>query len=150
MHFRVLVFAVLIVIATAVATPVNACEGDKSIAGYCDILSFTDRTTMVNGAPTVAECFKECRGILADGGDWIVDLMGKPVGYIDVKDSSPCGWALGKGDRMPLDYYFLMANQDIEHIIDGVIQMFGGLHSGRVAAEGKIKYGDFNATWYVN
>lgn len=56
------------------------CAGDKSIAGYCTVTSYTDRTTSVSGPPTTSECQDACRGVLTDAGDWIVDFTGKPAG----------------------------------------------------------------------
>jgi hypothetical protein len=43
-----------------------------------------------------------------------------------------------------------MDNQDIVDIYDGVIARFASLHGGRVAAEGLVRCGEYEATWYID
>jgi hypothetical protein len=61
-----------------------------------------------------------------------------------------CGFSMGRAPGQPQDYEFSMNNQDIVDIYDEVIKRFAPLHGGRVAAEGIVRCGGFEATWYVD
>ncbi|PVI00446.1 hypothetical protein DM02DRAFT_592743 [Periconia macrospinosa] len=132
------------------ATAQNQCTGDKSIQGYCTILSSTDRTSSATNPPSQSQCENTCRSTLSDAGDWIVDFTGQPRDYIDKLSQSKCSFSVGRGEGEPLDYKFHMHNQDIVDIIDDVNQKYGGLHGGKVAAEGTMNCEGHLATWYVN
>ncbi|CAI6297407.1 unnamed protein product [Periconia digitata] len=143
-----LLAAILSLLSTTLAQ--NQCEGDKSIEGYCTILSMTDVTDKSSKTPTTAQCMNTCRSILSDAGDWIVDFTGHPEGYIDKLSQSSCSFSIGRGAGEGLDYRFHMHNQDIVDIIDDVNRRFGGLHGGNVAAEGTMECEGHQATWFVN
>lgn len=68
----------LVLFGAFVAAQVNQCTGDKSIAGYCETLTYVDRTTSSSNPPTTANCQDTCRGILSDAGDWSVNFVGRP------------------------------------------------------------------------
>lgn len=75
--------------------------------------------------------------------------IGRPEGYRQNLLLYPCGFSMGRAPGQPLDYEFLMHNQDIVDILDEVSKRFAPLHSGRVAAEGLIRCDGWEATWYV-
>lgn len=137
-------------IAATLDLPLSACEGNKTHTGYCDIISSIDRTTATANPPKIKDCLESCHGTLADAGDWIVSFIGQPAGYIDHLSTGPCSFSIGRGNGEPLDYSFFMDNQDIVDIHDEVIKKFGGLHSGRVAAEGTMVCQGHQATWTIN
>jgi hypothetical protein len=57
---------------------------------------------------------------------------------------------MGRAPGQQSDYQFSMDNQDIVDIYDGVIARFASLHGGRVAAEGLVRCGEYEATWYID
>jgi hypothetical protein len=61
-----------------------------------------------------------------------------------------CGFSMGRAPGQQSDYQFSMDNQDIVDIYDGVIARFASLHGGRVAAEGLVRCGEYEATWYID
>lgn len=65
-----------VLLASLTLAQVNQCTGDKSIAGYCETLTYIDRTTSSPNPPTTANCQDTCRGILSDAGDWSVNFVG--------------------------------------------------------------------------
>jgi hypothetical protein len=146
----VLVFVILFAITSSSPTVKNTCEGNKTVTGYCNTLTYIDRTTALANPPTVSQCLDTCHGVLTDAGDWLVSFVGKPAGYVDVLGRSACGFALGRGQGEPMDYKFYMDNQDMVDIIDEIIKRFSNFHHGRVAAEGAIECGGHKATWFVN
>lgn len=157
---------------TALVVAQNACTGNKSDVAHCTTLSITDVTLTATGPPTVNECYETCRiGVFGDAGDWMVDftgmlfcyalppllnmresnlVLGHPAGYIDNMVGFPCGFSVGRGAGEPLNYKFFMGNQDIGDILDSVTTMFGGLHGGKVAAQGTMVCDGHQATWFVN
>lgn len=62
----------------------------------------------------------------------------------------PCAFSVGRGDGEPLNYKFFMHNQDIVDVIDEVNKRYGGLHGGKVAAQGTMVCEGHQAVWYVN
>jgi hypothetical protein len=79
MLFTSLILSLLSLISLAVAQTPNYCQGDKSIVGYCNTTSYTDKWASVSGPPTLSQCQDACRGVQTDAGDWIVDFTGKPA-----------------------------------------------------------------------
>ncbi|KAF2646940.1 hypothetical protein P280DRAFT_503402 [Massarina eburnea CBS 473.64] len=139
--------SLLIIALMALTFAQNTCTGDKSLAGHCTILSVTDRTVSSTKA-SVNTCLDTCRNFLTDAGDWFVDFIGQPEGYIDNISRSTCGFSVGRGEGEPLDYKFYMHNQDIVDIIDEVNTKFGSLHGGKVAGEGTMNCDGHLATWF--
>jgi hypothetical protein len=76
MHFSVLALTLITTLATA---QTNQCAGDNSIVGYCETLTYVDRTTSSSNLPTTANCQDTCRGILSDAGDWSVNFVGMEI-----------------------------------------------------------------------
>ncbi|KAH7392000.1 hypothetical protein DE146DRAFT_634189 [Phaeosphaeria sp. MPI-PUGE-AT-0046c] len=146
MRFSSLTLAFLTTLATA---QTNQCAGNKSNLGYCETLTYVDRTTSSSNPPTTANCQDTCRGILSDAGDWSVNFIGQPDGYRQVLSHAACGFSMGRAPGQPKDYRFDMDNQDIVDIVDEVSKRFAPLHGGRVAAEGTIRCQGFEATWAV-
>lgn len=82
----------------------------------------TDVTSSNPGAPTLSECQNTCRSTLTDAGDWVVDFTGKPAGYIDTLNQSPCGFSVGRAPgSTEMDFKFYMHNQDIVDAIVSVL-----------------------------
>lgn len=129
----------------------DACAGDKSTAGYCNTLSYTDRTgTLSTSAPSSSDCQQTCRGVLGDAGDWGVDFTDRPAGYRDNLYLGPCEFGISRetdGDNA--EFEFSMHNQDIVDVIDEVIKRYAGQHDGRVQAEGTMECSDHVVRWYV-
>lgn len=63
---------------------------------------------------------------------------------------SPCGFSMGRAPGQPLGYAFLISNQDIVDILGEAVRRFAGVHGGEVSAEGRVRCGDKEGTWYVN
>lgn len=57
---------------------------------------------------------------------------------------------MGRAPGQPMDYDFLMDNQDIVDILDEVSKRFAPLHGGKVAAEGVVRCQGYEGRWYVN
>ncbi|KAF2727926.1 hypothetical protein EJ04DRAFT_593461 [Polyplosphaeria fusca] len=131
-------------------TYADACTGNPSDTLDCTILTYTDTTTKISNAPTPGQCDDTCSHIFGDAGDWIVDFRGQPDGYIDHPIGNPCQLRIGRGQGEPKDYYFFMTNQDMANIIGEVEKRFGGLHNGKVAAQGTMECGGHKAVWYVD
>ncbi|KAI8948047.1 hypothetical protein F4801DRAFT_474841 [Xylaria longipes] len=125
------------------------CYGDKSIAGYCTPLTFTDTTATFEAAPTTSECQDTCRGINEDAGDWLVDFSTDPDGARHSISLYPCGFAVSRGDGTPADASFSLANQDILDLYDESLSRFGGLHSGKISAQGTMLCGDYHVNWLI-
>ncbi|KAF2030664.1 hypothetical protein EK21DRAFT_111755 [Setomelanomma holmii] len=139
----------LVVFITSAIAQTNGCTGFKNDVGYCDTLTYIDRTTTSTDPPSVQDCYDACRGVLSDAGDWAVDLRGKPDDYRQNMVGYPCGFSIGPAPGQPKDYYFSMHNQDIVDILDEVNKRFAPLHGGRVAAEGIVRCEGYNTTWWV-
>jgi hypothetical protein len=67
-------FTVIFVVATTAQT--DFCAGNKDTAGYCETLTYIDRTLNATDAPLASDCQDACRGVLSDAGDWLVDFKG--------------------------------------------------------------------------
>ncbi|KAH7382305.1 hypothetical protein BKA66DRAFT_464208 [Pyrenochaeta sp. MPI-SDFR-AT-0127] len=143
-------YTALLSLVTLVTAQINYCAGDKSTVGHCETLSYIDRTATSSNPPLATECQDTCRGVLTDAGDWGVSFRGKPEGYRQNMLLYPCGFSMGRAPGQPLDYDFLVDNQDIVDILDEVSKRFAPLHGGRVAAEGLIRCDGWEATWYVD
>ncbi|KAF2824911.1 hypothetical protein CC86DRAFT_395301 [Ophiobolus disseminans] len=141
--------SLLLFLAALTAAQTNECTGNKATIGYCETISYTDRTTTSSDPPSVAECNNACGGVLSDAGDWIVEFQGKPDGFRQNMVGSACAFSIGRAPGQPRDYGFSMHNQDIVDIIDEVNKRFAPLHGGRAAAEGIVRCEGFEATWYV-
>ncbi|KAF2448407.1 hypothetical protein P171DRAFT_428490 [Karstenula rhodostoma CBS 690.94] len=128
----------------------NQCTGNKSIAGYCEVLTYEDRTTNNASPPSTSQCESSCKSVLTDAGDWSVSFKGQPAGYVQRMVNSVCSFSVGRGKGEPSDYQFYMDNQDIVDIVDEVNRRFGSKHSGRVSAQGTMKCQGRLATWYVD
>jgi hypothetical protein len=61
-------------VATTMAQ--DFCVGNKDTVGYCETLSYIDRTLNATDAPSSSDCQDACRGVLSDAGDWLVDFKG--------------------------------------------------------------------------
>ncbi|KAI0101164.1 putative necrosis-inducing factor-domain-containing protein [Daldinia grandis] len=129
----------------------DACAGDKSTVGYCNTLSYTDRTgTLSESAPSSSDCQQTCRGVLGDAGDWGVDFTDRPAGYRDNLYLGPCEFGISRetdGDNT--EFEFSVHNQDIVDVIDEVIKRFAGQHGGKVQAEGTMECSGHVVRWYV-
>jgi hypothetical protein len=73
MHTPTILVTLLATITTA---QIDYCVGNKNTVGYCETISYIDRTTTSPDAPSAAECQDACRGVLTDAGDWGVDFRG--------------------------------------------------------------------------
>jgi hypothetical protein len=155
----------LVLLVASTAAQLDYCTGDKSTTGYCETLSYIDRTTTSLDPPSSSDCQDACRGVLSDAGDWGVDFRGthhlipssppadraagQPASYRQNMVGYPCGFSIGPAPGQPKDYSFSMHNQDIVDVLDEVTRRFAPLHAGKVAAEGRIKCEGFEAVWYV-
>ncbi|KAH9859755.1 hypothetical protein IAQ61_011536, partial [Plenodomus lingam] len=148
----------------------NYCEGDKATVGYCETLTYIDRTTSAEKPPpTVSECQRTChQGIFGEAGDWIVPFDGhfptiksipyscpfhtasQPPEYRQNMLAWPCGFSIARAPDQPANYSFAMHNQDIGDIVDEVLTRFAPLHAGVVAAEGVVQCQGFKARWFVS
>ncbi|KAI8962594.1 putative necrosis-inducing factor-domain-containing protein [Daldinia sp. FL1419] len=129
----------------------DACAGDKSIVGYCETLTYTDKTgALSNSAPSASDCQQTCQGVLGDAGDWSVDFTGEPAGYRDNIYLGPCEFGVSREtDGDSSQFSFPMHNQDIVDVIDEVIRRYAGNHNGKVQAEGTMKCSGHVVRWYV-
>jgi hypothetical protein len=73
MHITTLFFSAFV--ATTIAQT-DFCAGNKDTLGYCETLSYVDRTLNATDAPLASDCQDACRGVLSDAGDWLVDFKG--------------------------------------------------------------------------
>ncbi|KAF2965033.1 hypothetical protein GQX73_g8560 [Xylaria multiplex] len=127
----------------------NNCYGNKSIAGYCTPLTYTDTTNDFTAPPTTSECQTTCAGINQDSGDWLVDFSIDNGGARHDMLLYPCGFAVARGEDTPRDARFSLANQDILDLYEETLSRFAGLHDGGVSAEGTMLCGDFEIKWYI-
>ena len=74
----------------------NQCTGNKSDAGYCETLTYEDRTTNNNAPPSTSQCESSCKDVLTDAGDWSVDFKGQPAGYVQHVVNSACSFSVGR------------------------------------------------------
>ncbi|KAI1098127.1 putative necrosis-inducing factor-domain-containing protein [Jackrogersella minutella] len=126
----------------------DSCGGDKSIAGYCTPLTYTDQTNS-SSIPATA-CQHTCQSILTDAGDWGVDFTGQPAGYRDEMFLGTCGFGIAREtDADTSQYSFSVANQDILDIIDESIKMFADKHGAKVKAEGTMNCEGHVVRWFV-
>ncbi|KAF2850039.1 hypothetical protein T440DRAFT_468741 [Plenodomus tracheiphilus IPT5] len=153
MHIPLLFLALLIPLATPhPRRQLNYCTGDKSKVGYCETLTYIDRTASTKRSPpTTQECQDTCRlGIFGEAGDWIVTFEdSQPSTYRQNMLGWPCGFSIARAPGQPQNYSFSMNNQDIGDIVDEVLTRFVPLHNGTVAAEGLVQCEGWNATWFV-
>jgi hypothetical protein len=68
--------ALLVLLIASTTAQLNSCTGDKNTTGYCETLSYIDRTTTSPNPTSSSECQDACRGVLSDAGDWSVDFRG--------------------------------------------------------------------------
>jgi hypothetical protein len=68
--------SLLVLFAAFTAAQLDYCTGNKNTVGYCETLSYIDRTTTSTDPPSSADCQDACRGVLTDAGDWGVDFTG--------------------------------------------------------------------------
>ncbi|KAI3321673.1 hypothetical protein HD806DRAFT_524121 [Xylariaceae sp. AK1471] len=127
----------------------DSCYGDKSTAGYCTPLTYTDTTKDYKAPPTTSDCFDTCRGINQDAGDWSVDFNDDADGVHHSMILYHCGFAVSQGEGTPRDASFSLANQDILDLYDESINRFGADHGGQISAEGTMDCGGLNITWYI-
>ncbi|KAI0196399.1 hypothetical protein F4808DRAFT_439941 [Astrocystis sublimbata] len=128
---------------------VNNCLGDKSIVGYCTPLTYVDTTTHFAAPPTTSECQDTCRGINQDLGEWLVDFSMDADGVRHSISLYHCGFAVSRGDGVPHDASFSLKNQDILDLYDESLKRFGGLHKGKISAEGTMLCGDLHINWFI-
>ncbi|KAI0415722.1 hypothetical protein F5X98DRAFT_210011 [Xylaria grammica] len=127
----------------------NNCYGNKSIAGYCTPLTYTDTTSDFSAPPTTSDCQAACAGVNEDAGDWLVDFSTDANGANHSILLYPCGFAVARGEDTPSDARFSLANQDILDLYDESLNRFAGSHDGGVSAEGTMQCGDFEIKWYI-
>ncbi|KAI1177777.1 hypothetical protein F4777DRAFT_576593 [Nemania sp. FL0916] len=124
------------------------CYGNKSIAGYCTPLTYTDTTSKFTSPPTTGNCQDACRGVITDAGDWSVDFATAGSGIHGML-LYPCGFGVTRGKDTPANANFLMANQDIIDLYDESINRFGGKHGGKISAEGTMNCSNYLVNWYI-
>ncbi|KAJ4346706.1 uncharacterized protein N0V89_010638 [Didymosphaeria variabile] len=146
------IFSLPIVLFGLLATFVaaNQCTGNKSNAGYCEVLTYEDRTNNNGSPPSTSQCESSCKDVLTDAGDWSVSFKGQAAGYVQRMVNSACSFSVGRGNGEPSAYQFFMDNQDIVDILDEVNRRFGGAHTGKVSAQGTMRCQGHPATWYVD
>ncbi|KAK6956143.1 hypothetical protein Daesc_001415 [Daldinia eschscholtzii] len=155
MLYKTLLVTLFTALAAAIPSPLiqrqDACAGDKSVAGYCKTLSYTDRTgASSTSAPSSSDCQQTCRGVLGDAGDWGVDFKNRPAGYRDNLYLGPCEFGVSREtDGDSSQFSFSMHNQDIVDVIDEVIKRYAGQHDGKVRAEGTMDCSGHVVRWYV-
>ncbi|EAT80886.1 hypothetical protein SNOG_11842 [Parastagonospora nodorum SN15] len=71
MHIPTFSLAVFATLTTAQ----DFCTSNASTPGYCELLSFTDRTLNVTSPPSSSDCQDACRGVLGEAGDWSANLQ---------------------------------------------------------------------------
>lgn len=67
------------------------CTTNNATPGYCQLLSFTDRTLNTTSPPSSSDCQEACRGVLGEAGDWSVDFTGiSPISHpLQSKSNNP-------------------------------------------------------------
>ncbi|KAI1296139.1 hypothetical protein F5Y03DRAFT_297211 [Xylaria venustula] len=125
------------------------CYGNKSIAGYCTPLTYTDTTDSFSAPPKTSDCEATCVGINQDAGDWLVDFSTDAAGALHSMILYHCGFAVSRGDGTPEDAKFSLANQDILDLYDESLNRFGPLHDGAISASGTMECSGFNVNWYI-
>ncbi|TGJ80254.1 hypothetical protein E0Z10_g8500 [Xylaria hypoxylon] len=127
----------------------NNCYGNKSIAGYCTPLTYTDSTGSFSAPPKTSDCQAACAGINQEFGDWLVDFSTEANGAHHGMLLYPCGFAVARGQDTPHNARFSVANQDILDLYDESLNRFAGLHHGSVSAEGTMQCSGFTIKWYI-
>ncbi|KAI1391880.1 putative necrosis-inducing factor-domain-containing protein [Hypoxylon trugodes] len=129
----------------------DSCAGDKSVAGYCTPISYTDVTTSSSSsAPSSSDCQQTCQSILTDAGDWGVDFTGQPAGYRDEMYLGKCGFGIAREtDSDTSQFSFSVNNQDIVDVVGESINRFAGQHGGKVKAEGTMNCSGHVVRWFV-
>ncbi|KAI2605361.1 putative necrosis-inducing factor-domain-containing protein [Hypoxylon fragiforme] len=154
MHHSIILLPALLALCQAIPAsldqePQNSfCAGDKSVAGFCTALTYTDKTD--SASPTTSNCEDTCRGILSDAGDWGVDFAGRPAGWRDNMYIGACEFSVSRekdGDASA--FAFSMKNQDILDLVDESIDRFAGKHGNKVKAEGTMNCQGHVVRWYV-
>ncbi|KAI0430270.1 hypothetical protein F5Y09DRAFT_232277 [Xylaria sp. FL1042] len=125
------------------------CYGNKSIAGYCTPLTYTDTTNNFSAPPKTSDCEATCVGINQDPGDWLVDFSTDADGALHSMLLYHCGFAVSRGEGTPRDAKFSLANQDILDLYDESLNRFGNLHNGGISATGTMQCGDFKINWFI-
>lgn len=74
----------------------NQCTGNKNNKGYCEVVTYEDRTTNNKDPPSNSQCESTCQGILEDAGDWSVSFVGKPAGFVQHVVISACDFSVGR------------------------------------------------------
>ncbi|KAI1734971.1 hypothetical protein F4680DRAFT_317106 [Xylaria scruposa] len=148
-HPKALITLLCSLILFSLSHAQDNCYGDKSIAGYCTPLTFTDTTAQFKAPPTTSECQDTCRGINQDAGDWLVDFSTDPAGARHGISLYPCGFAVSPGEGTPHNARFSLTNQDILDLYDESLNRFGGLHAGKISAQGTMLCADFHINWFI-
>lgn len=77
MHFMALLIPLLATVTYAqMRRQLNYCAGNKATVGYCETLTYIDRTSSITNPPATSECQDACRGLFGDAGDWGVSFIG--------------------------------------------------------------------------
>lgn len=147
--FRGLFSLLLPLLLSTTTQAQNNCLGNKSTAGYCTPLTFTDTTSQFAAPPTTSSCQDTCAGVNGDAGDWLVDFSTDASGAVHPMLLYPCGFAVAAGAGTPKDARFSVANQDILDLYDESLLKFGGAHAGRISAQGTMMCGDFEIKWFI-
>jgi hypothetical protein len=85
----------------------NQCTGNKGVTGYCETLSYVDRTTGNGSPPSTSQCEASCKDVLTDAGDWSVSFKGQPTGYVQRMVNSACSFSVGRVRTSPTCLHFL-------------------------------------------
>lgn len=74
----------------------DQCTGNKSNTGYCEVLTYEDRTVNNKSPPSTSQCEASCKSVLTDAGDWSVSFKGQPAGYVQRMVNSDCSFSVGR------------------------------------------------------
>jgi hypothetical protein len=75
-HLKMRLASLFLTAFVATTMAQDFCVGNKDTIGYCETLSYIDRTLNATDAPSSFDCQDACRGVLSDAGDWLVDFKG--------------------------------------------------------------------------
>ncbi|KAI1199765.1 hypothetical protein F5X97DRAFT_295342 [Nemania serpens] len=127
----------------------NNCYADKSLRGYCTPLTYTDTTGSIQGLPTTLDCQDSCAGVIRDPTDWLVDFSTAADGAQHGMLYYHCGFAISQGKGTPHNAKIFLANQDIIAVYNETINRFGGLHGGKISAEGTMQCDGLEVNWFI-
>ncbi|KAI1111634.1 hypothetical protein F5Y14DRAFT_305613 [Nemania sp. NC0429] len=123
---------------------------EKSFARYCTPLTFKDTTGgSVQGLPTASDCQDACRGVVGDPSDWLIDFSTAADGAQHSMLYYHCGFAISQGKGTPHDAKIWLANQDLIAVYNGTLSRFGGLHGGKISAEGTMECDGLEVNWFI-